>query len=486
MKTTSLFKGGRPLGIAAAVAALALPSLQAGQTTVATTTETTSSSSLLADWWNGKYMTGNWFGLRDTLEDHGIMLNGKWTGDFYGVVDSQRGSRGFFDQEVKFNGILDFAKFLNIDALQGLTAFGEVRWRDPQSSSNPNSFVQASGNFQPSHLQSGTQWRMMSFGLSYTTPELLGMKDFATLTGGGIQPQKEVVDQPLSKLFVNNTFESSKGIGANMPFSSSFSTWGGTLKLKPVSWYYAKAGLFMAYPQATVSSNHGLAFEGYGPNTSQNGLLAMGETGFTPKFGEAQLPGKYAFGGYYNGQWNNSFYGERYPGTYGFYWQADQMLFREPSPAEPAPVYGKGPSDGKSVASEGKSFKQPVSTAAPKLSDQGLSTFNLISFAPKYNNILPFYFQTGLVYTGLIPSRDKDLTMFALGYGAYSFYNIQSLQDKGVVNQPNYSMVLEWDYRIQINKWAYLQPFVQYIIKPAGTGAVQNATILGFQTSVNF
>lgn len=469
-------------GVAAALT-LAVGPAFAGQTTTTTTTET-SSDSLLAQWWNGKYLTGNWFGVRDTLEEHGLKFTGKWTGDFYGVVDSQRGSRGFFDQEIKFNGELDFAKLTNVDALTGLKGFAEVRYRDSRANSNPNSFVQASSNFQPSHFQSGTQWRMMTFGLTYTTPELLGIKEFLTLTGGWLQPQKEFIDQPLSKLFVNNTFESSKGVGANIPFSSSFSTWGGTLKVKPVSWYYAKAGLFMSYPNATASSNHGLAFEGYGPDPDQNGLLVMGETGFTPKIGASKLPGKYAFGGYYYEQSSPSFYGQSYPGKYGFYWQMDQMLYREPSPEAPAPL-GKGPSDGKSVA-DGKSFKSPVEPAKTELSNQGLSFFSLISFAPKYNNILPFYFQAGLVYQGLIPTRDNDLTMFALGYGSYSFYNIQALQDNGVVNQPNYSMVLEWDYRIQINKWAYFQPFVQYIIKPNGTGAVANATILGFQTSVNF
>jgi len=450
-----------------------------------TTTEE-SGESALSEWWNGKYMTGNWFGVRDSLEDRGIKLGGRWTGDFYGVVDSQRGSRGFFDQEIKFTGEVDFSKLLDTDALKGLKGFGEVRWRDPRSNSNPNSYVQASSNFQPSHFQSGTMWRMMSFGLEYSTPELFGMKEFVTLRGGWLQPQKEFIDQPLSKLFVNNAFESSKGIGANIPFSSSFSTWGGTLKVKPLSWYYAKAGLFMAYPSSTSSSNHGLAFAGYGPDSSKNGLLAMGETGFTPKIGASELPGKYAFGGYYYGQDKPSFNGTSNYGQYGFYWQADQMLFREPAVEESAPL-GKGPSDGKSVADgkSGKSFKAPVADK-PKLNDQGLNFFSLVTFAPKYNNILPFYFQTGLVYKGLIPTRDEDLTMFAFGYGNYSYYNIEALQERGVVNQPNYTMVLEFDYRIQVNKWAYFQPFVQYIVKPAGTGAVANATVLGFQTSVTF
>jgi carbohydrate-selective porin OprB len=54
------------------------------------------------------------------------------------------------------------------------------------------------------------------------------------------------------------------------------------------------------------------------------------------------------------------------------------------------------------------------------------------------------------------------------------------------VNQPNYSIVLEWDYRLQINKWTYFQPFVQYFIRPNGTGAVKNAAILGFAYAVTF
>lgn len=455
------------------------------QTKNVVTTNEESSESALSEWWNGKYMTGNWFGLRDTLADKGLTFRGKYEGVFYGVVDSQRGSRGFYDQELAFDGNLDFAKFTGWEGLDGLSAFGGVRWRDPRSNSNPNSFVQANSLFQPSNNQSGTQWRLTTFGLAYTTPELFGIKELVTLRGGWLQPQKEFIDQPLSKLFVNNSIESAKGVGGNIPFSSSFSTWGGTLQVKPVKWAYAKGGLFMAYPSATSSSNHGLAFQGFAPDTSLNGLMAMAETGVTPKIGASELPGKYAIGGYYWGNQKNSFNGTSNYGGTGLYFQADQMLFREPSaPAEePAPM-GK---DGKSMASgSSKSFKEPVTEIKPVLSKQGLSMFNLVSLAPKYNNLFPFYFQSGLVYQGLIPGRNEDLTMFAMSYGSYSLDNINNLQNNGNVNQPNYTLVLEWDYRIQINKWAYFQPFAQYIIKPAGTGAVQNATILGFAYALSF
>jgi porin len=468
--------------VTAAVSAFAITSPLFAGTPAAPPPEPPSESkseSWFEEWWNGKYMTGNWFGLRDTLEDYGFKFSGKYEGIYFGVVDSQRGRRGFYDQELAFAGELDFAKLTGVEALEGLSGFGGVRWRDPRANSNPNSFVLASSLFQPSNNQSGTQWRLLTFGLEYETPELFGIKEFLTLRGGWLQPQKEFIDQPLSKLFVNNAVESAKGLGGNIQFSSSFSTWGGTLNVKPVEWYYLKTGLFMAYPEATSSENHGLAFQGFAQDPSQNGLFFMGETGVTPKIGPSKLPGKYVFGGFYYGGFRNSFNGTPNYGQWGLYWQFDQMLFREPSPEEPVPL-AKGPSSG-------KSFKETVAPPSkPKLSKQGLYSFNLISYAPGYNNLFPFYFQSGLVYEGLIPTRDKDKLMFAIAYGSYSVFNIHSLQQRGNVNQPNYSIVLEWDYRIQINEWAYFQPFVQYFIKPNGTGAVQNATILGFAYAVAF
>lgn len=472
----------KALSHVAAAAILLTGHAHSGETTPAQ--ENPEAESALAQWWNGKYLTGDWLGVRTTLEDRGLKLGGKYYGAYFGVVQSQRGQRGFYDQGIEFNGELNFGKLLNVTEIKGVKGFATVRWRDSRLAADPNQFVQGNSTFNPSNWVSGTQWRMLSFGLEIGSDELLPVKDMFVFRGGWLQPQKEFIDQPDSKLFLNNAVNSAKGVGGNIPFSSSFSTWGGTLQVKPIDWYYAKAGLFMAYPSATASSNHGVAFAGFGPDESMNGLMAMGETGITPKLGPSKLPGKYAVGSYYWGNQKNSFNGTSNYGQYGFYFQFDQMLFREPSAEEAAPL-GKGPSDGKTVA-EGKSFKTPIPTTEPKLSKQGLRMFNLVTFAPKYNNLFPFYFQSGLVYEGLIPTRDEDLTMFSIAYGSYSSYNIQNLQEDGVVNQPNYTIFLEWGYRIQINKWAFFQPFAQYSIQPAGTGAVGNATILGFYTGVNF
>lgn len=104
------------------------------------------------------------------------------------------------------------------------------------------------------------------------------------------------------------------------------------------------------------------------------------------------------------------------------------MLYREPSPEEP-------------TLSEGKTLI-PSKPAQAKLNDQGLYFFSLIDFAPPSKSLLPFYFQTGLLYKGLIPTRDQDQLGIALAYGSFSFNNIQAQQQKGNVNQQNYIAVL--------------------------------------------
>jgi len=306
---------------------------------------------------------------------------------------------------------------------------------------------------------------------------------------------------------------------------------------------------------------------GNGGNYSQNGLYNVNEIGWEPKFGKQKLEGHYAIGSYIWGQENTSYtptqftvstfpasYSVKtggtsknptyttYPGNYtsptytsyaatkpaafaenqvvwGLYLQADQQLTREPSD-DPA-----------------------------KLSNQGLYAFNEFTFTPPQNNQLPFYFQSGLVYKGLIPYRNEDSIGVALGAGFYSSYYNKWLQAQNeqlqnaygsaynatvpngptvqqpvnpgtgtssslpaakysskppyktsgtVTTQANYQSyyayapnfssteVIEAFYNIQLNKWACLKPSVQYIINPAGNGTVGNDTILGISAKLIF
>ncbi|MEO8206499.1 MAG: carbohydrate porin [Chthoniobacterales bacterium] len=456
---------------AAVIAAILIVSgvdLQAGTVVTNEKASTETQDSWVADWWNGKYMTGNWFGARDTLADHGVTFKGEYQGVFYGLLSGGKDpGRGTYDQQLKFALTLDMEKMAHI---QGLSFLTEVRWRQPSSGlmQNPNNFVGASGNFQPSHFESGTQWRWTRLEAKWVSPD-----QNVTIVGGRTSPYHYFAQQPLRKLFINNSIEGSEGIGGNDPWSSSYVAWGGHIQVRPVKPLYAQFGIYQANRNFSDSANHGLAWEGY-----NSGSWLMAETGYeTEKNPDLNwLPAKVAFGGFWFGQSGAPAFlsGTTQQGEYGFYWQYDQMLYREASP-EPKSKTGFNKDTG----------KKEVITGDVKPSKQGLYMFNFVEYAPQYNNPLSFYFHSGLVYQGLIPTRDNDYLMTAFGYGNYSSQLATATAASGGAPK-SYEAVWEVDYRLFINGWSWVQPYSQYIVRPNGTGAVQNAWVVGFSVGANF
>ncbi|MEI8342965.1 MAG: carbohydrate porin, partial [Verrucomicrobiota bacterium] len=241
-------------------------------------------------WWDGKYATGDWFGARSTLEDHGIIFSGNWKGTYGAVVGGGISRHGAFDEEIHLALKLDFEKLAGIP---GLSAFGSVRYRDGD---NLNNYAGASTPFTPTVYQGGKQWRFQQAYLTWESRDLFSVENMITISGGWQNPYHFFAQQPESKLFTNSAITQTKGIGANIPFNGTYAAWGGYAKVKPTEWSYLQAGLYAAVPNATNTRNHGLYFELANPPNS-NGLYFLTETGVTPKI--AGLPGKYAFGSYY-------------------------------------------------------------------------------------------------------------------------------------------------------------------------------------------
>lgn len=425
----------------------------AGSESAPPSSEPVGKATPLADWWNGKYATGDWLKTRDTLEERGINIGGFWKGYWYlvsgGGLTNGR-ARSTFDEELKFQVSLDFEKLFGIP---GLTADGDVRWRDGE---NVNKFVGASSGFNPSPIQTGKGWRMGQAYLSWKSGDLLPVRDMVTISGGWQDPYNFFGVQPLSKFFTNNVIVANKGVGlSGIPWSSSYEAWGGYLKVKPTDWLYTQAGLYMAIPGATDTANHGLYFQGANP-ASSNGLFFLSEVGVTPALGEAKMEGKYAVGFLYYGLENTSFYGATYDERWDIYFQADQRLYREPS------------------------------TSPGKLNPQGLTWINWFNYSPKYNSNVPFYFHTGLVYEGLIPGRDKDQAGVAFALGNYSYNRIVQRRESGLAVQDTYEAVVEVDYKFAINRFLYTKPFWQYIIRPNADGLVPNANVFGMEFNIKF
>jgi porin len=116
---------------------------------------------------------------------------------------------------------------------------------------------------------------------------------------------------------------------------------------------------------------------------------------------------------------------------------------------------------------------------------EGLSAWVAFHWAPPDRNPQTYFVDWGLVYEGLIPGRDSDIAGFYGAYGRLSPDQRAAQRAAGLPGQV-YEMVLELNYRFDVVPWFYLQPDVQGIINPGGTGDIDNALVLALQFGIPF
>ena len=485
-------------------------------------------------------------GVESRLADCGLSVGGDWQGNYYGGVAGGYRTGSAFDEQIKLAFIYDFGKKLH---LKGLKAYSNFRYRDGD---DINLITGAANGFNPSNIQSGKELRLMAQYLEYMTENGSFM-----INTGWMNPYDFFLQQPLSKLFQNNQIASAKGIGGNsgggaretfagdpaynnnvaakIPWSSTYDAWGGTLRIRPTKSTYAIGGLYLAIPNAagavqgvyaptqvapytaipssqlgkpnpnsrgTVNNNGLSSFGGAGWNAvgsghpngntgNPNGLYVCSEFGWEPKLGRDKFEGKYAFGMIWWGIQDENFLpvtrngsgskakavnaGSFNMGSWAWYFQADQLLYR---------------------------VKEPDQSPARNFSKKGLYMFNAWSFSPSRYSLLDFYYQTGLVYQGLLPGRPDDRLGVALGSAwfssdASSAYNqTYEIQTAAAIAggktiypaqpQPTWGGVVEIDYQCMLTKWISLKPFLEYIMNPQQNGTLGNVLVLGTQAAVRF
>src|SRR5262249_53907481 len=145
-------------------------------------------------------------------------------------------------------------------------------------------------------------------------------------------------------------------------------------------------------------------------------------------------------------------------GNWGFYGMFDQVLVRF---GQPASHRGFGVA-GSFLASPDQSISQ-----------------------------MPYFFTAALVTRGIFPSRPRDIIGLGVVYGHFS-NDLQDSQRRGqqldsTVGVGACGQGLEFTYRLALLKSAlYVQPDLQYVFRPGGTGQLSDALVLGAQVAVNF
>jgi len=120
-------------------------------------------------------------------------------------------------------------------------------------------------------------------------------------------------------------------------------------------------------------------------------------------------------------------------------------------------------------------------TTAASPTNKGLGIFTHIGISPETSSFSNFYIDGGLTYKGLVPTRDNDVFGVAAAYGHLS----DNAQDNEGRSNPDYEIVLEATYQIELASWLSVQPDLQYVIHPSGTN-IANPLVLGARTTVFF
>lgn len=462
--------------LAFALGALALGSAGAQQEIIQDQQETTGP---ITGWLDGDYALGDMNGMRSSLADKGVEFFGGYTVEVWG------NTTGGIKRGAVYTGLLDFGVNLDFEKLVG--------W---QGASFSTTWLWLSGRDASEDLVGNflTVSNIAGFN-TFRNLELWFQQDFwqrddaasgLSIRVGQLTADSEFIISDYAGTFINGTFGWPAFAYTNLPEGGPGYPMGAPgvrIAVSPLPWFTFQTAAFQGNVFAQDVNRHG--FRWRLDRTQGYTWLNEGQFRWNHAAAETGLPGQLKLGAWFSSaDFADAYNDDVHWGNSGYYAIVDQMLFREPSAETAAPVTSKDaksvqPADGKSTA---KTFKEPV---ALEKSSQGLGAFGRISFDLQDRNFVGFYFDTGLVYTGLIPGRDEDQIGLAFGFADLTNGAAQTLFDEGS-REVGYEAVLEFTYVAQITPWLSIQPDAQYIIRPGGTGDLGNAFVVGGRVAVTF
>ncbi|MAD23105.1 MAG: hypothetical protein CMO44_02900, partial [Verrucomicrobiales bacterium] len=279
--------------------------------------------------------------------------------------------------------------------------------------------------------ESWLEKEFLEIGISLRAGLLLADEEFSTMDTAGP--------------FLNATFGWPEFISMNVPNTGPafyIPALGLRLLWSPSDKLYAQIGIFDGDTFDSLEGNdtinrHGLHWElGNG-----QGSIVMGEIGYriNQGFNDEGLPGTYKLGAWHHtGNFQSLYENSIHNGNKGIYASAEQMVFNE-------------------------------------YSDQGLSFFARVGFAPEDRSELSNSFQIGLSYTGLIPNRDID--KFALGLSHAKISKNLPGRSAETVVEACYTYFMSDDFTIH--------PNIQWVHDPGASGELDDAVVFGLRVNLS-
>jgi porin len=401
-------------------------------------------------------------GVRRALSRHGIEVGGLYYGEAFA-------NSGGFNQGGKYDGVLELYMKADMHELglwkglcfhaDGYQIHGQSITADNIGSLMPVSNLEATPATRLFELWFGQH--MFNDKLAVRFGQLAADAEFVISEGGGF--------------FLNGTWGWPSITAADMPSGGPaypLATPGVRVAITPNDNFQLLIGLYNGDPAGPncqgdpqVCNNNGLDFRLDDPP------LLMVEGAY--KYNQDRLAGTIKLGG-----WNHfgEFEDQRFdvggnliavtglPGKpidndYGFYGIIDQLIWRVP-----------GSEDAKGVA-----------------------LFGRVVGAPSAQNLVDFYADGGITFSGMIPRRPDDSFAIGVAYTGISNEVHGFDVDSGLPVARNYEALLEICYTAQLAGGWTPQPDFQYIWQPggnvpneSGNGAVENAAVFGARSTMSF
>lgn len=269
-----------------------------------------------------------------------------------------------------------------------------------------------------------------------------------SLKFGRITATDDFAGSPLYGFYLNNSIDGQiravllDGVMTSYPFP----VWGARVAYRPTPGFEAKVGAYQLTKNMFDPNKNGLDFA----FRDSDGISVFTELDWLRDWNGK--PGHFAVGvnsvSFHMPEFTSD---ETTDAFFRYYLQADQQVYQE-SPG----------------------------------SEQGLVLFLTLACSTQQQAALvPFQTSLGAIYKGLIPGRNEDRLIFGATYGRLS--NDYADQQQGLGNgNPTYEAPLELGYRVQVTRFAYIQPDIQYVIRPGGAGEIPDATVLGVQFGASF
>jgi porin len=391
-------------------------------------------------------------GLRTRVAGKGITFNAQYVAEVWGNPTGGESNATVYTGLMSLQGNVDLQKLLG---WQGASVSTRWYWLSGQDIS-----AEHVGNiFTVSNIAGFPTFRMNELWFQQNF-----LSDRISVRVGQLGADSEFDLSTNSIVFLNTTFSWSPDLYTNIPNGGPaypMAAPGIRLALTPVSWLSYQGAIFQGNPFAQDVNRHGFRWD----LSASNGYFSVHEVNFRMNqgSGSSSLPGTFKIGGWFDTAPDPNASSTQ-PWNYGFYFVADQMLYRVPHSDFPLSPDNKG-----------------EQTAAASPTNKGLGVFAHIGYVPESSSFINFYLDGGLSYKGLIPTRDHDVLGVAFAYGHLS----TNAQDNEERSNPGYEIVFEATYQIELAPWLSVQPDLQYVFHPSGTD-IANALVLGARTTVSF